>query len=127
MNEQSAPSAEKTILIAEDEEFIANLYKVNLEKHGVHVEIVSDGNEAITFIDQSHPDLLLLDLLMPDVDGFQVLDHIKEKGYSFSVVILTNLSQEIDKKKCQDLGAKDFFVKSDLSVEELWEKIKQYL
>ena len=123
----ATPAAEKTILIAEDEDFIANLYKVNLEKQGVRVLTVGDGNEAIAAIDSEQPDLVLLDLLMPDVDGFQVLDHIRKKQYTFPVVILTNLSQEIDKKKCEEFGAKDFFVKSDLSVEELWEKIRRYL
>jgi len=117
----------KTILIAEDEEFIANLYKVNLEQHGVEVNVAVDGNVAIEKMDQSQPDLLLLDLLMPEVDGFQVLAHIKEKGYTFPVVILTNLSQEIDKQKCEELGAEDYFVKSDLSVEELWDRISGYL
>ncbi|PIR48513.1 hypothetical protein COU80_02260 [Candidatus Peregrinibacteria bacterium CG10_big_fil_rev_8_21_14_0_10_55_24] len=123
----ATPAAGKTILIAEDEDFIANLYKVNLEKHGVRVLTVGDGNEAIAAIDSAQPDLVLLDLLMPDVDGFQVLDHIRKKQYAFPVVILTNLSQEIDKQKCEELGAKDFFVKSDLSVEELWERICGYL
>lgn len=115
------------ILIAEDEEFIANLYKVNLEKHGVEAEVAGDGQAAIDALDRERPDLLLLDLLMPDKDGFQVLEHIMSKGYELPVVILTNLSQEIDKQKCQEMGAKDFFVKSDLSVEELWERISAYL
>jgi len=117
----------KTILIAEDEEFIANLYKVNLEQHGVEVEVAADGSAAIEALDQTQPNLLLLDLLMPETDGFQVLAHIKEKGYTFPVVILTNLSQEIDKQKCEELGAEDFFVKSDLSVEELWDRLSKYL
>lgn len=117
----------KRILIAEDEEFIANLYKINLEKHDVTVDVVPEGKAAIASIEQSPPDLLLLDLLMPDTDGFQVLEHIRKQGHTFPVVILTNLSQDIDKKKCQELGAADFFVKSDLSVEELWGKLQQYL
>ena len=117
----------KKILIAEDEEFIANLYKINLEKYGADIEVVLDGKAAIESIEHAKPDLLLLDLLMPGTDGFQVLEHVKERGYGFPIIILTNLSQEIDKKKCQELGAKDFFVKSDLSVEELWSKLSDYL
>jgi len=117
----------KKILIAEDEEFIANLYKLNLEEHGVAVEVVPNGQAAIDSLGQSQPDLFLLDLLMPEVDGFQVLKHIQEKGWKFPIVILTNLSQEIDKTQCKKLGAEDFLIKSDLSVEELWEKISVYL
>ena len=119
--------AKKRILIAEDEDFIANLYKLNLEKNDVSVEIASDGREAIEALKREMPDLFLLDLLMPEMDGFQVLNAIKEEGIEVPVVILTNLSQEIDKQKCQELGARDFFVKSDLSVDQLWQKISEYL
>ena len=117
----------KKILIAEDEEFIANLYKLNLDKHGVEVVIANDGRQAMEMMKKINPELILLDLLMPDMDGFQVLRQMKEEGIEIPVVILTNLSQEIDKQKCQEMGAKDFFVKSDISVDELWEQIKQYL
>ncbi|MCF7845066.1 MAG: response regulator [Kiritimatiellales bacterium] len=115
------------ILIAEDEDFIANLYKLNLEEHGVEVEVVPNGKIAIESLERSKPDLFLLDLLMPEVDGFQVLKHIKEQGWKLSIVILTNLSQEIDKAQCTELGAEDYLVKSDLSVEELWGNISKYL
>ncbi|HAI98058.1 TPA: two-component system response regulator [Candidatus Peribacteria bacterium] len=117
----------KSILIAEDEEFIANLYKLNLERHGVDVDIVADGAAAIDAIDAKQPDILLLDLLMPNKNGYQVLEHIRQKGYAFPVIILTNLSQDIDRRKCEDLGVKDYLVKSDLTVEELWTKLSVLL
>ena len=127
MDDIAANSEKKRILIAEDEEFIANLYKMNLEQHGVQVDIASNGVEAMRALDASAPDLLLLDLLMPEADGFQVMEHVSSNGIDVTAVILTNLSQDIDKEKCHELGAEDFFVKSDLSVEDLWEKIKGYL
>ncbi|MDD5025912.1 MAG: response regulator [Candidatus Peribacteraceae bacterium] len=117
----------KNILIAEDEEFIANLYKLNLERHGVDVDIVADGAAAIEAVDVRQPDVLLLDLLMPNKDGYQVLEHIRQKGYTFPVIILTNLSQDIDRRKCEDLGVKGYLVKSDLTVEELWTKLSVLL
>jgi DNA-binding response OmpR family regulator len=119
--------AKKRILIAEDEEFIANLYKMNLEKRGVDIEIAGNGQQALAAIERQVPDLLILDLLMPDMDGFQVLQALKPKNLTLPIVILTNLSQDIDKQKCQEAGAKDFFVKSDLTVEDLWNKISKYL
>jgi two-component system alkaline phosphatase synthesis response regulator PhoP len=117
----------KKILIAEDEDFIANLYKLNLEEHDVKVEVVPNGKLAIESLERSRPDLFLLDLLMPEVDGFQVLRYINEQKWEFPIVILTNLSQEIDKTQCTELGAEDYLIKSDLSVEELWGKISTYL
>ena len=117
----------KKILIAEDDQFLIKMYKLQLEDSSADVEIAVNGKEAIASINKEQPDLLLLDLLMPEVDGFQVLEHIKEKKYKFPVVILSNLSQEVDKDKCLALGAKDYFVKSDMDLEELGEKIAKYL
>ena len=78
-------------------------------------------------LEQDKPDLLLLDLLMPHTDGFAVLAYIHGKKYQFPVVILSNLSDDIDNEKCFQLGAKDYFIKSDMDEDELWPKIAPYL
>ena len=118
----------KTILIAEDDSFLVKMLKLNLEEiEDVNVAIAANGEIAIEKIDESLPDLLLLDLLMPKIDGFSVLEHIKEKGLDVPIVILSNLSQEIDQKKCNELGCKDYFVKSDMDVDELVKKLQTYL
>jgi len=117
----------KTILVAEDDTFLIETIKLSLEEHGMTVVAAKNGEEAIKAMDKKQPDLLLLDLLMPKVDGYGVLKHIREKSYRFPTIILSNLSVELDKEKCAKFGAKDYFVKSDMDEDELWPKIKKYL
>lgn len=115
------------ILLAEDDSFLAETIQLALTEHGMNVRVAENGEEAVTAMDESKPDLLLLDLLMPKKDGYGVLYHVKEKGYAFPVIIMSNLSDELDKEKCLSLGAKDFFVKSDMDEDELWPTIEKYL
>lgn len=117
----------KRILIAEDDAFLVKMYQLELQEAGYEIEIAKDGQKAIDSITKKEPDLLLLDLLMPDVDGFGVLTHIQKKGYKFPVIVLSNLSQEIDKEKCKALGARDYFVKSDMELDQLATLIKKYV
>lgn len=93
----------------------------------MNVRVAENGEEAILAMDESQPELLLLDLLMPKKDGYAVLHHVKEKSYPFPVIIMSNLSDELDREKCLSLGAKDFFVKSDMDEDELWPTIQKYL
>jgi CheY-like chemotaxis protein len=117
----------RTVLVAEDDSFFRETIQLALEEHGITVRTAKHGAEAIEMLDSAQPDLLLLDLLMPHTDGFAVLSHIHEKQYMFPVVILSNLSDDIDNEKCFSLGAKDYFIKSDMDEDELWPKISQYL
>ncbi len=116
-----------TILVAEDDPFFRETIQLSLEEHGLVVEVAKNGEEAVLSLTRRQPDLLLLDLLMPKKDGFAVLSYIQERGLSFPVVILSNLSDDIDHEKCFALGAKDYFVKSDMDEADLWPKIRQYL
>lgn len=115
------------ILLAEDEAFLKETIQLELESHGVAVHAVMNGDEAIADIERDPPSLLLLDLLMPKKDGYAVLQYIREKAYTFPVVILSNLSNEMDREKCLLLGAKDYFIKSDMDEDDLWPKIQPYL
>ncbi|TSC58045.1 MAG: hypothetical protein Greene041619_824 [Candidatus Peregrinibacteria bacterium Greene0416_19] len=118
----------RTVLLAEDETFVAGFYKKTLESHGVAVSIVSNGEEALQAIKTQHFDLLLLDLLMPVMDGYQVLAQLKKDKIRIPVtVVLTNLSQPVTKEECKALGAEDYIVKSDSDAEDVWEKVEKYL
>ncbi len=110
------------ILIAEDEEFIAKLYKFALEEQkNVVVDVANNGHQTLEAIQKKPYQLLLLDLLMPDMDGFSVLTELKKTNVTTpKTVVLTNLSQNIDRKKCQELGAVDYLVNSDTGAEDLW-------
>ena len=115
------------ILVAEDEKPMAKALELKLTSVGFEVEVAFDGEEAIKKIKDNKYDLILLDLVMPKVDGFDVLKEIQNLKLSTPVIVSSNLSQEEDRKKAKDLGAKDYFVKSDTTLNELVEKVKQNL
>lgn len=117
----------RNVLVAEDDSFFRETIQLALEEQGIQVKTAKHGGEAIEMLDNEQPDLLLLDLLMPHTDGFAVLNHIHAKKYGFPVIILSNLSDDIDNEKCFSLGAKDYFIKSDMDEDELWPKIQKYL
>lgn len=120
----------KTILIAEDDKFLSNAYRIKLTKLGYEVVIVTDGEQVINYLKENPtPDLLLLDLIMPVKDGFETLREIKlmEKIKKLPIIVASNLGQNEDVKKAKELGAVDYIVKSDLSLQELADKIGSYL
>lgn len=117
----------KKILIAEDDDFLVNMYKMNLKKVGAEITVALNGEEAIAEMDKQQPDLAILDLLMPKVDGFGVVDHIKKKGYKFPYIILSNLDEEISGNKCSEMGATECYVKSDMDLDDLVDKVKKYI
>jgi CheY-like chemotaxis protein len=117
----------KTVIIAEDTDFLRETIQYALEDHDVQVIPVKNGQEAIDAIDKQEPDLMLLDLLMPQVDGYAVLEHINVKGCSFPIIVLTNMSDDANMDRCRQLGAREFLVKSDMDEATLWEKSRHYL
>ncbi len=115
------------ILVAEDDKFLANAYRLKLVKAGFEVEVVSDGNELLSKLETFKPDLILLDLIMLVKDGFTVLAELKKGEHkSIPVIIASNLGQSEDIKKGLSLGAIDYIVKSDTSLDELIEKINKH-
>ncbi len=116
-----------SVLVAEDDLFLGETICMGLKEHGVLATLAANGEEAVASIDAHQPDLLLLDLIMPKKDGFAVLEHIREKKYTFPVIILSNLSTDLDPEACRALHAKDYIVKSDIDEDELWPKISAYL
>ncbi len=123
----SFPFMKPVVLIAEDDAFFRETIQLSLEEHGIEVKLAKNGEEAMAMIDEARPNLLLLDLLMPRKDGFAVLQHVKDKKYTFPIIILSNLSDEMDDERCKELGVKDYYIKSDMDEDELWPKISAYL
>ncbi len=117
------------ILIAEDDPFLSQMYSEKLEMEGYDVTLSTDGESALDKMKLVKPDIVLLDLLMPKKDGFEVLS---EKSTDIDikdipVIVLTNLSQNEQIKKCYDLGAKDFLIKAYFVPAEVIQKIKDVL
>ena len=117
----------KTILIVEDERPIAKALSLKLSGVGFNVSIAKNGEDALKIIEGTQFDLILLDLIMPKIDGFGVLKALKNKGLNIPVIVLTNLGQEEDVKRVKDLGAYDCFVKSDISLISIIERIQKLL
>lgn len=119
----------KNILIVEDDSFIAVAYKEGLEREGYAVEIAEDGESALLMMKKTAPDLVLLDLIMPVMDGFEVLRLMKEDELlqTIPVVILSNLGQETDIEKGKSLGAEDYLVKADHTLDDVLCVIKKQL
>jgi DNA-binding response OmpR family regulator len=114
------------ILIAEDDKFLANAYRVKLSKEGYEVKIANDGSEVDGILEQFTPDLILLDIIMPKKDGFAVLEELRAnpKYAKLPVIIASNLGQAEDIEKGKKLGANDFIIKSNIGIGEILEKVK---
>jgi two-component system alkaline phosphatase synthesis response regulator PhoP len=117
----------KKILIVEDEKPMAMALVLKLNKSGFEAKAVFNGEEAIDIVAKEKFDLIILDLIIPKVDGFQVLAKLKEIGSHVPVIISSNLSQEEDFNRAKELGAVDFFVKSDTPITEVVEHIQRIL
>jgi two-component system, OmpR family, phosphate regulon response regulator PhoB len=121
--------SKKYILIVEDDSFIATAYKEGLEREGFEVEVADDGEIAVLMMSKKIPDLILLDLIMPVMDGFEVLSRIKKDATlnKVPVVILSNLGQESDIEKGKSLGAEDYLVKADHTLDDVVSVIKKQI
>lgn len=117
------------ILVAEDDVFLIKIYQAKLTKAGFEVKIAADGEEVGKILQTFIPDVILLDLIMPKMDGFAVLSQLKstEQYKHIPVIITSNLSQLEDKQKALDMGAAEYLVKSDISIQGVVDKIKSYL
>lgn len=117
------------ILVVEDEEILLTALQEELKQAGYETEGAVDGEEGLAKVKTFKPDLVLLDLVMPKMDGMQVLKKLKEDPQSkdLSVVILTNLSDYERISEALSLGAKDYLVKANYSLTDLLDKVKTVL
>lgn len=117
----------KKILVAEDDTFLAAAYKVKLGKLGWEVRVAMDGEEALAVLREFTPDVILLDVVMPKLDGFAALAAIKKNPRlaNIPVLLASNLGQKEDMDKGKALGAVGYVVKADLSIEELVKQIEE--
>jgi DNA-binding response OmpR family regulator len=99
------------VLIVEDEESIATFVQTALERDGFHVEWVDDGASALSALDSFHPELVLLDLALPDIDGLQICQVIRARGPYIPVIMLTARTDDVDKIVGLEVGADDYITK----------------
>lgn len=131
MEETNAPAGghAKKILFVEDDDALAGVYLVRLQAEGFEVKRVANGEEALAAAMAYKPDLVLLDVMMPKVSGFDVLDILRNtpETANLKVIMLTALSQDADRKRAEDLGVDDYLVKSQVVISDVISKIKHHL
>lgn len=124
------PPGKKThILLAEDDKFLIEIYQRKLENQGFIVLLAFDGNKVLEILEKEKIDLILLDIMLPGINGFDLLETMnKHKQWAtIPVIIHTNLGQDKDIEKAKQLGAKDYLIKANVSTKEVVERIKKIL
>jgi len=115
----------KKILIAEDEELIAKPLGLKLSLSGYETKHAVNGREALNMLSREKFDLILLDLLMPEVDGFSVLAELKKRGDKTPVIVATNLNQAEDVSRVFELGCTNYYVKADTNLDQIVDNVKK--
>jgi DNA-binding response OmpR family regulator len=117
------------ILIVDDDPFILDMYILKFKEKGFEVDTARDGKTALEKINSFNPDVLLLDLVLPMLDGFEVLEELKKRGSvpRAKTIILTNLGQKEDVERGMNLGAHDYIIKAHFTPSEVVEKVKSVL
>jgi two-component system response regulator YesN len=115
----------KTILIADDDSMIMQIFSLGLEQADADVRVHSatTGNSAIDAIERVKPDVLVLDIRMPQGDGFTVLDYLKKQKSTMPVVILTNYRNDEYITKCKTYGVKEYLVKHEMKIDRIVERV----
>lgn len=117
----------QNILIVEDDTFLQGLMANKVNSNGFEITTASNGEEAMTALAKTKFDGILLDLMLPDISGFDILENLKSDGSKIPVIVFSNLSDDKDIKKAMSLGAKEYLIKSNFTLEELIEKLKKVI
>jgi two-component system, OmpR family, alkaline phosphatase synthesis response regulator PhoP len=119
----------KSILLVEDDRFLRKAAEATLRRHGFTVRTAADGEEALQRVRDEAPDLVLLDLIMPKLQGFEVLRILKQDPATkqIPVVVLSNLGQESDVQQALQSGAAAYFIKANLSLQDLVTQVHRVL
>lgn len=117
------------ILLVEDDESLASVYVERFEAEGFDVRHVANGEEALTNAIEYKPDLILLDVMMPKISGFDVLDILRNtpETANIRIIMLTALSQEKDKERAKEMGVDDYLVKSQVVIADVVDRVRYHL
>jgi two-component system phosphate regulon response regulator PhoB len=129
MSIMDSTATHKRILLVEDDDALANVYITRLQAENFDVRRVANGEEALATALSYKPDLVLLDVMMPKVSGFDVLDILRNtpETTNLKVIMLTALSQETDKQRAEALGVDDYLVKSQVVIADVIERIRHHI
>jgi DNA-binding response OmpR family regulator len=123
------PENQKKVLIIEDEEIIRGILQKKIENEGYKVDVAEDGEKGISKIREVMPDIIILDIVMPRMDGFAVLEEMKkdENIANIPVIIVSNSGQPVEIDKVKEYGVKDWIVQTEFDPQEVVNKIKAQL
>lgn len=119
----------KTILIVDDEESLVNVLARKFEEEGVNVITAQNGKVGLEKALAEHPDIILLDIMMPEMDGFDVMRHLQEDewGKTVPIILLTNSSSIETVAKAVSTGMSEFLVKTDMRLDDVVERVNHHL
>lgn len=115
------------ILIAEDDAVLREVYTKKFTISGYTIRTAENGEEAVALIQKKEPDILILDINMPVLDGFGVLEKYPKNARSFPIIMLTNFGDEKNRQRGEDMGADDYFIKSEMTIRKLLEMVETLL
>ncbi len=115
------------LLIAEDDPVLRQLYQRKFSLEGYQIRTANDGEEAVKMLTEQLPSLLVLDINMPKMDGFQVLELLPKEKRTFPVIMLSNLADERTLARSKDLGADGFLIKKDMTIKGLVELVEKLI
>ncbi|MFZ2414471.1 MAG: response regulator [Minisyncoccia bacterium] len=118
--------SKKLVLLVEDDPFLSNILMMKLQKEGLNVIHAVDGDDALTKLNEGEYEMVLLDLILPKKNGFEVLETMRRDSRfeNTPVIIVSNLGQDSDMEKARSLGVIDYIVKERLSIDDLVNKVK---
>lgn len=122
---EAAPSNGKSILIVEDEKPLSHALEMKLKKNGYETKVVMNGQDALAELKAKQYHMVLMDLIMPVMDGFELLTAMNEANLKIPAIVLSNLGQEEDRKKAAELGAIEYYVKANTPISEIIERVKK--
>ncbi len=117
----------KKILLVEDDALLSSIYKMKLEKSGFEVVIVEDGETAVAKLNEINPDLVLLDMVLPKMDGISVCRGMRGKNRDVKIYFLTNISPEEKGEEAKNAGATGYIIKTSCTPSQLVSKIKEII
>lgn len=117
------------VMLVEDDVFLANIYKTKFDMEGFKISHADNGEKGLDDIKKKKPDVILLDILLPKMDGFAILEALKkdESVKNIPVILLTNLGQKDDVEKGLDMGAVDYLIKAHFKPSEVVQKVREVL
>jgi CheY-like chemotaxis protein len=117
--EKPASGPKKRILIVEDERPLAHALELKMAHEGYETKVASTGTEGLKEATDNDYDIILLDLILPEIDGFTILEGLKDKKKKPVIIVLSNLGQDEDRKKAAEYGAKEYLVKSNVPLADI--------